>query len=219
MPASETVIVIPAFNEEEWIGRTIDLVRATKVPAKIIVVNDGSTDRTAEIAFSKGCSVITISHRGKASAFFAGIKAALELNPKAVVTIDADMTEVPGRGLRELVKGARKATERGETRMIVAPYAEGLCTKMVSATYQSGIRAFSVPALYRIRASKIKKHVQGFGLEIFLNYFLGERKKESKRVFRQREAFRGDPLMRPFQLREVEEMAQKRKLVLKHRVR
>ena len=43
--------VIPARNEERYIERTLQaLVRQTLRPSRIIVVNDGSTDRTAEIA-------------------------------------------------------------------------------------------------------------------------------------------------------------------------
>ena len=47
-------IVIPAYNEESGIGKVLDeikaLVKSQKLDADIIVVNDGSTDKTAEIA-------------------------------------------------------------------------------------------------------------------------------------------------------------------------
>ena len=43
-----TIVVIPAYNEAENIGRTIDLIRATELPLKIVIVDDGSTDKTAK---------------------------------------------------------------------------------------------------------------------------------------------------------------------------
>jgi glycosyltransferase involved in cell wall biosynthesis len=64
-------IIIPAFNEEECIGRTIELVKATGIDARIIVVNDGSKDRTAGIAREKEVEVISLPKNfGKANAFF-----------------------------------------------------------------------------------------------------------------------------------------------------
>ncbi|MDO8734136.1 MAG: glycosyltransferase, partial [Elusimicrobiota bacterium] len=58
-------IVIPAHNEEEALGYDIDLIRETMQDAKIgyelIVIDDGSKDKTAEIAEQKG--VILIKHK------------------------------------------------------------------------------------------------------------------------------------------------------------
>ena len=46
-------IIIPAHNEEQYIGLTLDsLVNQTVLPNKIIVVNDNSTDKTAEIVMA-----------------------------------------------------------------------------------------------------------------------------------------------------------------------
>ena len=43
-------IIIPAYNEEQFIGRTIEAIaRQTLLPKRLVIVNDGSTDRTAEI--------------------------------------------------------------------------------------------------------------------------------------------------------------------------
>ena len=67
------IIIICAFNEQNWIGRTIDLIKATKVEAEIIVVNDGSTDKTADVLAKyfinfKNLRIINQKNSGKAGA-------------------------------------------------------------------------------------------------------------------------------------------------------
>lgn len=59
--------VIPAHNEEALIGATLDSIQqsATEVgePFEVIVVDDASTDRTAEIARDRGATVVPVNHR------------------------------------------------------------------------------------------------------------------------------------------------------------
>ena len=80
------VLITPARNEEMFIRKTLDSVTAqTLLPARWIIVNDGSTDRTAEIveSYAKRHSWIELIHRshrsernfaGKAHAFNAGFE-------------------------------------------------------------------------------------------------------------------------------------------------
>ncbi|HLG37394.1 MAG TPA: glycosyltransferase family A protein [Nitrososphaera sp.] len=69
--------VVPARNEEQCIGETLSALRAQyNAPNKIIVVNDGSTDSTAEIARSAGAHVIDLQDRGHnalGTPFLAGV--------------------------------------------------------------------------------------------------------------------------------------------------
>lgn len=51
-------IIIPAFNEEHGIGPVVDALRAAVPDAELIVVDDGSSDRTAEVAQSRGARVV-----------------------------------------------------------------------------------------------------------------------------------------------------------------
>ena len=70
-------VVIPAYNAANFIGDTIHSVRAqTLAPLEIIVVDDGSSDHTAEVAESLGCHVIRQKNAGVCVARNAGVRAA-----------------------------------------------------------------------------------------------------------------------------------------------
>ena len=85
-------VIIPAINEEATIGRVIadipDWVDET------LVVDNGSTDRTVEIAESQGARVIHQPERGYGAACLAGI-AALQKNCDIVVFLDGDYSDYP----------------------------------------------------------------------------------------------------------------------------
>ena len=83
------VAIIPAFNEEQTIAEV--LTRTRSFVDEIIVVDDGSSDRTAEIA--RGQGVVVVSHvinRGLGAAIGTGFAAAQKRNADVVVTLDAD---------------------------------------------------------------------------------------------------------------------------------
>ncbi len=83
-------IIIPAFNEEPAIGSVIDSVRAEGYE-DIIVVNDGSLDKTSQAAREKKCIVLDhLINRGKGAATQTGMDAAEMLGADFAVTIDAD---------------------------------------------------------------------------------------------------------------------------------
>ena len=90
----EVSIIFPALNEEETIGKIIDEVPMEDIEgrgyrAEIIVVDNGSTDRTREIAEAKGARVITEPNRGKGRA----IRTAFEsVSGDFVFMMDADFT-------------------------------------------------------------------------------------------------------------------------------
>lgn len=88
------VIQIPALNEEASIARVLaaiprDLSGVTAV--QVLVVDDGSTDRTAELAREQGAVVVShIRNRGVGAAFRTGLAKATELDADILVTLDAD---------------------------------------------------------------------------------------------------------------------------------
>jgi len=70
-------VVIPAYNEEATVGQVVDSALRAEAVGEVIVVSDGSTDRTAEVARRRGAVVIDFSeNRGKAAAMKAGLLAA-----------------------------------------------------------------------------------------------------------------------------------------------
>jgi glycosyltransferase involved in cell wall biosynthesis len=88
------VAVVPAYNEERFIGSVV--LKAALHAQTVIVIDDGSTDATADIALAAGAMVIRHSvNQGKGAALNTGFQQAQLLNPDVVVTLDADGQHVP----------------------------------------------------------------------------------------------------------------------------
>lgn len=88
------VVTIPAFNEAATVAQVINsLPRDIPVVENVdvIVINDGSTDNTAEVAAGAGAKVVSFSHnKGLGAAFGQGLRTALGLGADIIVNIDAD---------------------------------------------------------------------------------------------------------------------------------
>jgi len=89
------IITIPAYNEERTIGKIIEeinlVMKNTHYDYEILVVNDGSTDRTAEIAKAKGAIVHSHPYNlGLMKTFQTEIQKCLELKADVIVHTDAD---------------------------------------------------------------------------------------------------------------------------------
>jgi glycosyltransferase involved in cell wall biosynthesis len=106
--------LVPAYNEETTIGEVLDRIAALGLDAQVIVVDDGSTDRTATIAEERGATVIRQANAGKGAAIRTAIGA---FDGDIAVIQDADMeydpAEVPEliepilRGVADVVYGSR----------------------------------------------------------------------------------------------------------------
>lgn len=105
--------VVPAYNEEGLIGRTLDALTdagtALGLPFEIVVADDGSTDRTAAIARARGARVVPVRHRQIARTRNAGAKAA---TGDMLVFVDAD-TVVTGTAVRGAVDAMRAGAVGG----------------------------------------------------------------------------------------------------------
>lgn len=85
-------VILPAFNEESSIGLVLDDLPQARLH-QIIVVNNASTDNTAEVARQHGATVVDEPRRGYGSACLRGI-ATLDA-PDIVVFLDADYSDYP----------------------------------------------------------------------------------------------------------------------------
>lgn len=95
-------VVMPAFNEELEIGSTLDTVFAQDYTGKfeVIVCDNNSADRTAEIAESKGAKVVKETRKGTRFAYDAAMKAA---TGEIILVTNADV-RLPSNWVSEIVK-------------------------------------------------------------------------------------------------------------------
>jgi glycosyltransferase involved in cell wall biosynthesis len=104
--ANRAALIIPALDEEPAIGQTLDRVPRDLYCA-IIVADNGSRDRTAEIARAHGATVVSEPERGYGAACLRAISA-LPPNVEAVVFMDADASDDPAEAvtlLRPIYEG------------------------------------------------------------------------------------------------------------------
>ncbi|MCH7752657.1 MAG: glycosyltransferase family 2 protein [Planctomycetes bacterium] len=98
MDLSEVAVVIPAYNEEESLPLVL---RDLPDVGRVIVANNGSTDRTAEVAEAAGAVVVAEPRKGYGAACLAGLSElkrrieAGETAPKIVAFVDADYSDHP----------------------------------------------------------------------------------------------------------------------------
>lgn len=135
-------VVIPALDEERAIGRVI-----AEVPAwvdEIVVADNGSRDRTAEVARVAGARVVTVAERGYGAACQAGIGALRA--PGVIVFLDGDYSDHPGEtaalvdpivaGRADLVIGSR--TKGHAARGALSPqqrFGNGLACLLIRAIW------------------------------------------------------------------------------------
>ena len=103
----ETLVFIPAWNEEESLPAVLDELRAELPEAEVLVVDDGSTDRTAEVAGEHGAEVLSFGeNRGLRAAIAAGYGYAAEHGYAFCGRVDAD-GQHPVAELRNLLELVR----------------------------------------------------------------------------------------------------------------
>jgi glycosyltransferase involved in cell wall biosynthesis len=102
-------VVVPCYNEERTIRRVLEALLALEVVAEILVVDDGSTDRTGEVARVAGAVVAALPYNlGVGGAMRVGFRYAVENGFGTVVQIDADGQHDPA-GVSALLKALDSA--------------------------------------------------------------------------------------------------------------
>jgi len=167
--------IVPAYNEAERIGAVLQALLSAEKVDEIIVVDDGSTDRTAEVAKSYGVEVISLPRNmGKAAALDQGVKLARN---DVFLFLDADLV-----GLRpEHIDRMIEAYQRKGLYMVIGVFKEGRLNtdlSQVIAPYLSGQRVLSRDLWDRVR----KSEGMDFGVEMALTKLALKEGWEEERV-------------------------------------
>lgn len=106
---SRTLVIMPAWNEDVVIGATVREVRQHAPHCDILVVSDGSTDRTAEVAAAAGAQVLVLPFNlGVGGAMRAGFKFASRHGYARVIQVDADGQHDP-KDIQHVLDGLKTA--------------------------------------------------------------------------------------------------------------
>jgi len=169
--SSNICIIIPAYNEDKVIG---DVIKNTKkaciesnLSVEIVVVNDGSTDKTSLIARESGATVIDhILNSGAGSATATGLSYANQYNYDIAATMDADGQHSPIdviKGINllkakkiDLLIGSRLINSEGMSKTkLIGNKGLSIITYVLfgikSTDSQSGLRIFSKVSLDKLR--------------------------------------------------------------------
>jgi glycosyltransferase involved in cell wall biosynthesis len=171
--SSEFLALIPAHDEAPRIAPVIE---AARQHLPVLVVDDGSSDATSEVAAAAGARVIAQRpNQGKGAALRLGFRHALEAGAKAVVTLDADGQHDPADLPRLLAAGADGQVELviGRRDFAAMPafrrLSNTLGTIVLSAALgrdvpdnQSGFRMIG----RRLVTAMLESEENGFGFEV-----------------------------------------------------
>lgn len=163
--AKHVWIVIPAFEEQESIGKVLGMLQRAGY-RNLLVVDDGSVDNTKKIAERQGAKVVShVVNRGLGGALGTGIAGALQLGADYIVTLDADgqhaSSDIPKllaplqSGKADVVIGSRLLDSRGMPWIRkIGNWGFNVITRILFGVWttdsQSGFRAFSREAAKKI---------------------------------------------------------------------
>jgi glycosyltransferase involved in cell wall biosynthesis len=151
----QTAVVIPCLNEAETVGSVVTAFRRALPDARILVVDNGSSDTTAEVAAASGAEVIRESRRGKGHALIRGFQATR--GAEAVLIVDGDGTYSADDATR-----LREALARAD--MVIGTRLATSAAGAFSASHTIGNRLFIslVRLLFGVRTSDLFSGYRAF---------------------------------------------------------
>lgn len=154
--------VIAAYNEEATIGAVVDAIRTHRYVWEVIVVDDGSSDKTAAVARAHGAIVICQRNKGKAAAMDAGVKRA---SGNIIFFSDADIIGLTHETITQIIDPVLS----GEYSMHV-----GVMSRDIMF-FNRLFRYFPIISGQRAMRKDLWSHVphqgkNGFKIEIALNF-------------------------------------------------
>ena len=171
-------VIIPALDEEEPIAGVVRECFATGLPNEVLVVDNGSTDRTAERARGAGALVVT-APRGYGRACAAGVRA---LSPKCdiVVFLDGDGSDVPAfmnqlvepvaRGTHDFVIGSRTRGQREPGSMnlqqIFSGRVAGLILRLLYGVHYTDMSPYRAIRRDLLERLDLREQTYGWNLEM-----------------------------------------------------
>lgn len=169
------VVIVPAYNEEETIGSVLRVLVGHPLVDDVVVVSDGSTDATADVARDHGARVVELPENlGKGAAMQAGISIS---SADVVLFLDADLI-----GLRpEHVERMLRPVFEGETQMSVGVFEGGRTSTDLAqaiAPFLSGQRA-----VHRKLLSGLDDlGGSGYGVEVALTRYMRRHNSQVREV-------------------------------------
>lgn len=167
--------VIPAYNEERYIGEVLSVVTKISLLDEVIVVNDGSTDNTKETVESFPVKLINLpQNQGKGGAMVAGINNAVG---DYILFLDADLVGLT----KEHIESMLTPLEEKNLDMVVGIFDSGRISTdlaQVVAPFLSGQRVMKKEHLLKVDNLNISR----FGVEVALTKYAAKHKLKVKEV-------------------------------------
>ena len=164
----KTLVIIPAWNEQEALPGTLSELNAVRPDLDVLVVSDGSTDRTSEVARAAGVGVVELPFNlGIGGALQTGFRYAVRNGYERAVQFDADGQHDPAE-----IAVLFEALDAGADMVIGSRFGEGTVEYRVGPVRRGAMRLlrFSINAMTHLEFSDTSSGFRAFDrpvLELF----------------------------------------------------
>lgn len=171
---NQFLIIIPGYNEEQNIAKVLEGILAQHLAADILVLDDGSLDKTAEIASQYPVTVVSHPYNlGYGAALQTGYKYAVGKGYDYVLQFDGDGQHNPA-DLRNLMEELKQ----GDVDIVIGSrYLEGATTFKTGAAKQVGVRFFRrlIRMMTGLVVSDPTSGLRGISSKVFQFYAVRDR--------------------------------------------